>query len=90
MKLTEAQREVLSAMAMGYTMAFSRDGDDAWLMPRHETSFLSDEQTIGLREAGYIQEVPHPRYDEGEEWEFHQTVITEAGRIALSENGGGK
>ncbi|RUU80473.1 hypothetical protein [Mesorhizobium sp. M7A.F.Ca.MR.362.00.0.0] len=84
MKLTEAQRQVLVAMADGHTMAFSRDGDDAWLMPRHDTGFLSDEQTIGLREAGYIKEVKHPRYDEGEEWEFHQTVITEDGRLALS------
>lgn len=84
MKLTEAQRAVLEAMAAGHTMAFSRDGDDAWLMPRHSTGFLSDEQTIDLREAGYIKAVRHPRWDEGEEYEYHQTVITPAGRAALS------
>jgi hypothetical protein len=82
-KLTEAQREVLQAMADGHVMAFSQDGDDAWLSPRHKTGFLSHEQTVGLRDLGYIASAPSSE-DEEENVRFDPgDIITEAGRLAL-------
>lgn len=91
-KLTEAQRVVLQAMAAGYEMVFSQDGDDAWLMPTHSTGFLTMEQTCGLRDKGYIAAAP---YDEDEHVRFGPPdIITDLGRTALAEdasrtNGGG-
>ena len=85
-KMTEGQREVLKAMADGHHMAFSQDGDMAWLVPRHPTGFLSDEQTIGLRKLGYIAAAP---YDEDEHVRFGPPdIITPAGRTALSDGRG--
>lgn len=81
--LTEAQRAVLEAMANGHEMVFSQDGDDAWLWPDHPTGFLSDEQTIDLRDLGYIASAP---YDENEHARFGPpTIITPAGRTALED-----
>jgi hypothetical protein len=81
-KMTEAQRIVLEAMANGHHMTFSHDGDMAWLWPRHSTGFLTDEQTIGLRELGYIAAAP---YDEDEHVRFGPPdIITDAGRAALA------
>lgn len=80
-KLTEAQREVLQAMANGHEMVFSQDGDNAWLSPKHTTGFLSMEQTCGLRDAGYIAATP---YDEDLHVRFGPpNIITPAGRAAL-------
>jgi len=84
-RLTEAQRIVLQAMADGHKMVFSQDGDMAWLSPKHPTGFLSDEQTIGLREMGYIESAP---YDEDVHVRFGPPdVISEAGRAALKMEG---
>src|SRR5690606_22552867 len=81
-RLTEAQRVVLQAMADGHEMVFSQDGDMAWLWPKHPTGFLSDEQTIGLREMGYIKPAP---YDEDVHVRFGPPdIISEAGRAALT------
>jgi hypothetical protein len=73
--------EVLEAMANGHEMMFSQDGEVAWLWPTHPTRFLSDEQTIGLRELGYIAPAP---YDDDEHARFGPPdIITPAGRSAL-------
>jgi hypothetical protein len=82
-KLTEAQREVLQAMANGHKMVFSQDGDDAWLWPKHPTGFLTMEQTCGLRDLGYIAAAP---YDEDQHVRFGPPdIITPAGRLALED-----
>lgn len=81
MMLTEAQREVLRAMASGHKMVFSQDGDMAWLWPTHATGFLTMEQTCGLRDMGYTAA---EAYDEDRHGRFGPPdVITPAGRAAL-------
>jgi hypothetical protein len=80
--LTEAEREVLQAMAGGRVIAFSRDGEDAWLFPKHHTGFLPDALVIGLRERGYTTSEP---YDEDHHGPLQPSdIITDAGRAALS------
>lgn len=85
MKLTKAQIEVLSALAEDHVMVFSEDGDNAWLYPNHHTGILSDEQTIVLRNMGYIDK------EKGDEDDYGRfgapDVITPAGRAALAEGG---
>ncbi len=80
MKLTAPQREVLEALNAGHVMVFSQDGEMAWLSPKHQTGFLSDEQTCGLRVLGLIEAQPGEhelvRYGPPD-------VISEAGRQAL-------
>lgn len=83
--LTDAQREVLQAMADGHKMVFSQDGDEAWLWPKHPTGFLSLEQTCGLRDKGYIAHAP---YDDDEHVRFGPPdIITPAGLAALQAMG---
>lgn len=83
MKLTEAQREILSAMAAGHEMVFSEDGDMAWLWPTHSTGFLNDEDVIGLRDAGCIASAP---FDDDQHVRFGPPdIITDAGRAALED-----
>lgn len=81
--LTDAQWEVLQAMANGHKMVFSQDGEMAWLWPTHQTGFLTIEQTCGLRDMGYIAAEP---YDEDRHGRFGPPdVITPARRRALEE-----
>lgn len=81
MKLTDAQRAILEAMANGHEIHFSQDGDNAWLWPKHPTGFLDDDQIINLRDLGYIADAP---YDEDEHVRFGPpTIITPLGRAAL-------
>lgn len=88
-KLTDAQIAVLRAMDAGHHMSFSQDGDMAWLTPKHETGFLTDEQTIGLRKLGYIAAAPtHPDDPEEKYYRFGPPdIITDAGRAALARQG---
>lgn len=86
-RLSEAQRVVLQAMADGHEMVFSQDGDMAWLWPTHPTGFLSMEQTCGLRDLGFTAAAP---YDEDEHVRFGPPdIITPAGRLALAEKADG-
>lgn len=83
-RLTEAQRKILQAMANGHEMAFSQDGDMAWLWPKHPTGFLDDATVIALRHAGLIADAP---FDVDEHVRFGPpTIITEAGRAALAKS----
>lgn len=81
--LSKAQVAVLKALANGHVMVFSQDGDYAWLSPKHQTGMLSDEQTIGLRKAGYIEHMPDP--DDGFDRFGPPDTISRAGRAALKE-----
>lgn len=83
-KLTSEQIEVLEALASGHKMIFSRDGDEAWLIPRHPTGFLSDAQTIDLRKAGLIHNVAdEPDSDTDDYDRSWHAEITPAGRALL-------
>lgn len=83
MPLSDAQREILQAMADGHKMVFSQDGDMAWLSPKHRSGFLADQAVISLRRRGYIGAAP---FDEDEHGRFGPpTVITDAGRRALEQ-----
>lgn len=73
-----ADRDALLALAAGECIAYSQDGDCAWLYPSRIA--LSDEVVGSLRRAGHI--APEP-YDEDQHARFGPPdVITEAGRSA--------
>lgn len=83
-RLSEAEREILQAMADGHEMVFSQDGDTAWLWPKRPTGFLDYAPIIALRDAGYIARAP---FDDEDHIRFGSPdVITHAGRSALAQS----
>lgn len=80
-KLTEAELEILRAMASGREIVFSQDGDDAWLVPQHRSGFLDGELVIRLREMGMI--APARSSDEEDTRFGVPNILTQRGRKAL-------
>ncbi len=54
-KLTSTRRSILFHLSRGHHIAYSQDGENAWLFPRVKgLRFLADEDVIALRQAGWI------------------------------------
>jgi hypothetical protein len=87
-KLTDEQRELLSALAEGARIIHAQDGDCAWISPRRDEPRWNDlnwHDMRVLRGAGLIGDED----DGDDESRFHPAeVITTAGRLALQQGKG--
>lgn len=84
-ELTPGQRWLLEHLQYGEKIAYSQDGDNAWLWPSNVwigSNDISDDELADLRAKRFIGTAP---FDEDELYRHTPgEIITEAGRAALA------
>lgn len=81
--ISDTQRTILTLLTQGHRIAYSQDGDNAWLVPTHPTGILDVNAMIGLHEQMLIEDEPR---SEEEEYRFAPcSVISTKGLNVLQQ-----